>query len=439
MTNSKLKDSNIEWLGKIPSNWNLIKGKYLFTLRTTKGNTKQVELLSPTQEYGVIPQKLYEKLTGMRPVKLKSNTDLNQMKSIYKGDFCISLRSFQGGFEYSNYNGIVSPAYQVFYPSKQVNRNYFKYLFKDKSFIQKLNSYTMSLRDGKNIAFSDFGNTYLPFPALDEQNKIADFLDKKVSQIDNLSKNIQQEITDLEDYRKSIIVKAVTKGLNPDVPMKDSGIPWIGKMPENWKLERVKLITTSLNKGISPNYIIAKGTPIITQAMFSQGYLNFHNIKYGSDPFELNQKGQVKSEDILFATTGGGVLGKVFFVDQIKKGYLASADVCIIRTNNKVFSSKLLYYIFSINYNLFNGLMATGSTNQIHLNMFQFKNMHIPVMPKTDQKKILKFIDQKASKINKLIDKKNKRLDFLNQYKQSIIYEYVTGKKQVPTEKGAKK
>lgn len=437
MTNSKLKDSNIEWLGKIPSNWNLIKGKYLFTLRTTKGNTKQVELLSPTQEYGVIPQKLYEKLTGMRPVKLKSNTDLNQMKSIYKGDFCISLRSFQGGFEYSNYNGIVSPAYQVFYPSKQVNRNYFKYLFKDKSFIQKLNSYTMSLRDGKNIAFSDFGNTYLPFPALDEQNKIADFLDKKVSQIDNLSKNIQQEITDLEDYRKSIIVKAVTKGLNPDVPMKDSGIPWIGKMPENWKLERVKLITTSLNKGISPNYIIAKGTPIITQAMFSQGYLNFHNIKYGSDPFELNQKGQVKSEDILFATTGGGVLGKVFFVDQIKKSYLASADVCIIRTNNKVFSSKLLYYIFSINYNLFNGLMATGSTNQIHLNMFQFKNMHIPVMPKTDQKKILKFIDQKASKINKLIDKKNKILDFLNQYKQSIIYEYVTGKKQVPTEEGA--
>ena len=188
MTNSKLKDSNIEWLGKIPSNWNLIKGKYLFTLRTTKGNTKQVELLSPTQEYGVIPQKLYEKLTGMRPVKLKSNTDLNQMKSIYKGDFCISLRSFQGGFEYSNYDGIVSPAYQVFYPSKQVNRNYFKYLFKDKSFIQKLNSYTMSLRDGKNIAFSDFGNTYLPFPALDEQNKIADFLDKKVSQIDDISK-----------------------------------------------------------------------------------------------------------------------------------------------------------------------------------------------------------------------------------------------------------
>ena len=145
-------------------------------------------------------------------------------------------------------------------------------------------------------------------------------MDKKVSQIDDISKKIQQEITDLEKYRKSIITKAVTKGLNPNVPMKDSGIPWIGKMPENWKLERVKLITTSLNKGISPNYIIAKGTPIITQAMFSQGYLNFHNIKYGSDPFELNQKGQVKSEDILFATTGGGVLGKVFFVDQIEIG-----------------------------------------------------------------------------------------------------------------------
>lgn len=431
MSNSRLKESNIEWLGKIPDNWKTIKFNALYDLRNEKVSDKDFPPLSVTK-MGIVPQ--------LSNAAKTNNGDNRKLVEI--GDFAINSRSDRrGSCGISKYEGSVSLINTVLKPiNREMNPRYYGWLFKTVEFADEFYKWGHGIVDDLwTTNWQDMKNITLVCPSKTEQNKIADFLDKKVSQIDDISKKIQQEITDLEEYRKSIITKAVTKGLNPNVPMKDSGIPWIGKMPENWKLERVKLITTSLNKGISPNYIIAKGTPIITQAMFSQGYLNFHNIKYGSDPFELNQKGQVKSEDILFATTGGGVLGKVFFVDQIEKGYLASADVCIIRTNNKVFSSKLLYYIFSINYNLFNGLMATGSTNQIHLNMFQFKNMHIPVMPKTDQKKILKFIDQKASKINKLIDKKHKILDFLNQYKQSIIYEYVTGKKQVPTEEGAKK
>lgn len=430
MSNSRLKESNIEWLGKIPDNWKTIKFNALYDLRNEKVSDKDFPPLSVTK-MGIVPQ--------LSNAAKTNNGDNRKLVEI--GDFAINSRSDRrGSCGISKYEGSVSLINTVLKPiNREMNPRYYGWLFKTVEFADEFYKWGHGIVDDLwTTNWQDMKNITLVCPSKTEQNKIADFLDKKVSQIDDISKKIQQEITDLEEYRKSIITKAVTKGLNPNVPMKDSGIPWIGKMPENWKLERVKLITTSLNKGISPNYIIAKGTPIITQAMFSQGYLNFHNIKYGSDPFELNQKGQVKSEDILFATTGGGVLGKVFFVDQIEKGYLASADVCIIRTNNKVFSSKLLYYIFSINYNLFNGLMATGSTNQIHLNMFQFKNMHIPVMPKTDQKKILKFIDQKASKINKLIDKKHKILDFLNQYKQSIIYEYVTGKKQVPTEEGAK-
>lgn len=432
MSNSRLKESNIEWLGKIPKNWKLMHNKYLLKKKKSiisKYNNEKI--LSLTMN-GVIERDLTA--GGKMP------SSFNGYQKLEKGNLLLCLFDIDVTPRCVGIiptNGITSPAYSQFILNKgKANLKYYYYYFLMLDNQKTLVHLSKNLRN--TLSEQEFGNLISLCPPLKEQKQIADFLDKKVSQIDDISKKIQQEITDLEKYRKSIITKAVTKGLNPNVPMKDSGIPWIGKMPENWKLERVKLITTSLNKGISPNYIIAKGTPIITQAMFSQGYLNFHNIKYGSDPFELNQKGQVKSEDILFATTGGGVLGKVFFVDQIEKGYLASADVCIIRTNNKVFSSKLLYYIFSINYNLFNGLMATGSTNQIHLNMFQFKNMHIPVMPKTDQKKILKFIDQKASKINKLIDKKHKILDFLNQYKQSIIYEYVTGKKQVPTEEGAK-
>ncbi|MDB6232641.1 restriction endonuclease subunit S [Lactobacillus amylovorus] len=428
MTNSKLKDSNIEWLGKIPSNWNLIKGKYLFTLRTTKGNTKQVELLSPTQEYGVIPQKLYEKLTGMRPVKLKSNTDLNQMKSIYKGDFCISLRSFQGGFEYSNYDGIVSPAYQVFYPSKQVNRNYFKYLFKDKSFIQKLNSYTMSLRDGKNIAFSDFGNTYLPFPALDEQNKIADFLDKKVSQIDNLSKNIQQEITDLEEYRKSIITKAVTTGLNKNIQMKDSNIDYINKMPNTWHLTRLKYILTERNqrsidgkelllsvsqkKGILPAYQVKrsiKANSLVGYKIVKQNDLVFNKLNPALARFGVSNYNGITSPDF-----------SVYYSNKINIQFLSF----LLKTSKYVTEYKRLC-----------SGVGEGYTRLYTPTLYNIK-VALPTIK--EQNKIVNILNKKDQKIKKLMEKQKRLLLTLTQYKQSLIYEYVTGKKQVSSKESAK-
>ena len=434
MTNSKLKDSNIEWLGKIPSNWNLIKGKYLFTLRTTKGNTKQVELLSPTQEYGVIPQKLYEKLTGMRPVKLKSNTDLNQMKSIYKGDFCISLRSFQGGFEYSNYNGIVSPAYQVFYPSKQVNRNYFKYLFKDKSFIQKLNSYTMSLRDGKNIAFSDFGNTYLPFPALDEQNKIADFLDKKVSQIDDISKKIQQEITDLEAYRKSVITKTITKGLNPNVPMKDSGIEWIGKIPTDWSVIRLKYLGSAGN-GLtySPqNMTDESGTLILRSSNIQHGEIvNADNVYVNSS---VSKSLILKKDDLLICSRNGSkdLIGKNALINKEFIGSSFGAFMCVFRSKY----NQYIYYVLNSNiFKFYVGSFLTSTINQ--LTKHNLYNLAFPFPQKeTERKQIIAFLKEKCENINHLITHKKDQLKLLNQYKQSIIYEYVTGKKPVPTEEG---
>lgn len=210
-SNVPMRDSGIEWIGEIPKTWEMVKGKYLFTQRSSKGNELGLTLLSPTQKYGVIPQSMYEKVTGMKPVKIDQQKDLNLFKTIHKGDFCISLRSFEGGFEYSYYEGVVSPAYQVFY---RIDNNsidtYYKYLFKDKTFIDKMNSYTMSLRDGKNIAFNDFGNTYITVPSKSEQQQIADYLDNKVSQIQNIIKSKQQQINQLTEYKNSLIFEYVT-------------------------------------------------------------------------------------------------------------------------------------------------------------------------------------------------------------------------------------
>lgn len=208
--NVPVKDSGIDWVGKIPNTWAVVKGKYIFTQRNNRGNNIALQLLSPTQKYGVVPQEMYEELSGMNAVKLNDNANYALLKTIHKGDYCISLRSFQGGFEYSEYEGVVSPAYQVFYPIANVDRCYYKYLFKEKRFIEVMNSYSMSLRDGKNIAFDDFGNTFIPVPPLDEQKEIADYLDKKCAEIEQTIADKKAQLDTLDDYKKSLIYEYVT-------------------------------------------------------------------------------------------------------------------------------------------------------------------------------------------------------------------------------------
>ena len=207
---AEMKDSGYEWIGESPKSWKFIRGRYLFKQRSTKGNLKNLELLSPSQKFGVVPQTYLEEMTTQNVVKVREDTNLETFKTIHVGDFCISLRSFQGGFEYSKYEGVVSSAYQVFYPIVPIYDGYYKFLFKDKSFIEKMNSYTISFRDGKNIAFEDFGNTYIPYPPIDEQKAIAEYLDKKCAEIDACIEEKKQQISVLETYKKSIIFEYVT-------------------------------------------------------------------------------------------------------------------------------------------------------------------------------------------------------------------------------------
>jgi len=208
--NVPMKDSDAEWIGSIPTTWSMQRGKYVFQQKNDHGNVFSLVLLSPTQSYGVIPQEMYEQLSGFSAVKLNENTDLDLLKTVHKGAFVISLRSFQGGFEYSRYEGVVSPAYQVFYPVMPIVDGYYRHLFKTQVFIDKMNSYTMSLRDGKNIAFADFGRTYIPVPPIEEQQAIASYLDAKCAEIDAIIDGKRQQLAVLEEYKKSVIFEYLT-------------------------------------------------------------------------------------------------------------------------------------------------------------------------------------------------------------------------------------
>ena len=164
----------VDWIERVPAHWKVIKAKNVFSIRDEKGNSTPV-LLAATQKHGMCPQ---SEIDGV--VQVKEDTDLQTFKTVHKNDYVISLRSFQGGFEMSDYEGVCSPAYQVFYPTIDICPDYFKKLFKSTRFIEKINSLTIGIRDGKNIAFQDFGEVYLAIPPKEEQEQIVQEIDKGI-------------------------------------------------------------------------------------------------------------------------------------------------------------------------------------------------------------------------------------------------------------------
>ena len=199
-----MKSSGVDWIGDIPEDWNIERAKNIFQQSIERGNS-DLTLLSATQDYGVYPK---DRLEGV--VQVKEDTDLSLFKTIHKNYFAISLRSFQGGFEMSDYEGVITPAYSVFYAKINVFHRFFKHLFKSDSFISKINSLTVGIREGKSIQYDDFSNLFIPYPPLSEQNKIADYLDAKCAKIDDFIAKKQTVIDKLTEYKKSLIYECVT-------------------------------------------------------------------------------------------------------------------------------------------------------------------------------------------------------------------------------------
>lgn len=445
MSDSRLKESNIEWLGEIPKDWNLMPIKYGIknsvsgdwgTDPLKKSNQKKCICLRVADfdfDKGIFKQNQYT-------IRAYSQEKINQLK-LQSGDILIEKSGggekqpvgravlFDKDFSamFANFlvrirtNKLLVPSFLEYYLRALYYTGSTRLYFNQTTGIQNLKVGTL------------LSNEKIPNISIALQNNITNYLNKRCKKVDDIIAKVQQEITDLEEYRKSIITKAVTKGLNPNVPMKDSGIPWIGKMPENWKLEKIKFLCKKIERGTTPNYTDAPLTRVINQATFSKGFFDTKNIKYSTKNAQTS-RGLVKKGDVLIASTGGGVLGKVFYFNQ-SGIYVADSHVTILRTNDK-YKSKFAYYVLSVNYDLINGLMAQGSTNQIELQRNLLANFYFPVPNLKSQKEIIAFLDNKCSNIKEIINSKKQELTNLNQYKQSIIYEYVTGKKQVPTEEG---
>lgn len=412
------------WLGAVPAHWEFYRGKYIFAQRNTKGNTKELQLLSPTQHYGVIPQEKLEELTSANVVKVKDDTDLSTFKTIHAGDYCISLRSFQGGFEYSEYEGVVSPAYQVFFPVRDVCRRYYKYLFKDQSFIDEMNSHTMSLRDGKNIAFSDFGNTYIPLPPVSEQIAIADYLDKKCVEIDDLIADIETELSLLAQYKQTVIIEAATHGLDNSVPMKDSGAGWMPRIPSHWRVDKFKYhlkYSGFRNPGDCEVLSLYRELGVVPK----EGRDDNHNVT---------------SED---TSTYKYVRVGDFVVNKMKawQGSVAvspyegivSPAYFIYRFTDDCFDKRYFHYLlrnrtYATEFMRLSGGMRVG---QWDLPAAALENIAILIPPKDEQSRIAEYLDIKCKEIDSLIQEKEEELSVLREYRRTLIFESITGKKEV--------
>lgn len=229
------KDSGLPWVGSAPIHWSARRMKFLFGERTQKGFPNE-PLLAATQSKGVVRKEDY----GERTVT--ASKDLHLLKLVEQGDFVISLRSFQGGIEVAHCRGIISPAYTVLAPRPSTRLGYFKYFFKSSDFINSLTLFVTGIREGQNIDYVRLSRAYLPLPTEDEQDAISRFLDHANGKIEPAIRAKQKLIALLNEQKQSIIDRAVTHGLDPTVPLKPSGIPWLGNIPKHWQILRAKYL-----------------------------------------------------------------------------------------------------------------------------------------------------------------------------------------------------
>ena len=227
------KPSAVEWLGGVPAHWEVRRAKTVLKERSRKGFPNE-PLLAATQTRGVVRKEQYKNRTVLA---LK---DLHLLKLVRVGDFVISLRSFQGGIEYAREQGIISPAYTVLYPRNPNVHAYLAWLFKSRPYVENLALHVTGIRQGQNIDYSELSRSYLPLPPFDEQRTIVRYLDHVDDRIRRYVAAREKLIALLEEERQAVIHRAVTRGLDPNVPLNPSGVDWLGDIPAHWDVTSVK-------------------------------------------------------------------------------------------------------------------------------------------------------------------------------------------------------
>ena len=418
----EMKDSGIEWIGEIPRAWKLNKIGTIYEERNTKVSDLEYEPLSVTKQ-GIVPQ---------LETAAKTDNDDNR-KLIRENDFVINSRSDRrGSCGISEYEGSCSLINTVLKPRGNMNNKYYSFVFKSDNFADEFYRWGHGIvNDLWSTKWSDMKNIYIPSPTIDEQKRIADYLDEKCSKIDAIIKKQQEIIEKLKEYKLSVITEAVTKGLNPDVEMKDSGIECIGKIPIDWIVKKFKHMSIEIGDGLhgTPDYDSEGEYYFINGQNIGEEELVFTEKTDKINEEEYRKYKQVNiSQNTIFITLNGATYGKTSFYNGEKvflgksAGYITFKD-----EENKRF---IRYYLQSHAAKTIMDLSLCGSTIA-NLSLATLNEFCIPLPCEKKQIQIVNFLDKKCSAIDENIIKKEEIINKLSEYKKSIIYEAVTGKREV--------
>ena len=408
----KMKNSGIVWIGEIPEGWGIVLLSSIFKQRKEKNiNNKENNLLSLS--YGKIIRKDISISDGLLPQSYETYNIINNGDIVFRlTDLQNDKRSLRTGL--CKEKGIITSAYVTIKPTVELSSEYMQYLYHSYDICKVFYGMGDGVRQGMN--YDDLRRLPTLFPEYEEQQQIADFLDKKCAEIDKLIELQESMIEKLKEYKQSVITQAVTKGLNPDVPMKDSGIEWIGKIPEGWEIKKLKHTASQRNeKNIYEDL----------------SYIGLENIVSFTGQYIESESSYDISQSIL-CKTGDVLFGKLR--PYLAKVYLIERESCcstefIVLKQAKVPS--YIKYIMLSNWFVTTVNNSTYGTKMPRANADYIKNVYITVPPTEEQHQIADYLDKKCAEIDDLIKLKEQKIEKLKEYKKSLIYEYVTGKKEV--------
>lgn len=431
----KMKDSGVAWIGKIPDDWRLIrfKDKYRSVKEIAKGQSVNYERLALT--LGGVVKRPKDDSEGLQPKEFDGYQILRENDFIFKMIDLQNVSTSRVGL--SPYTGLVSPAYIRFSPKKDGRESKFIYYYLMSLYYNQVFNNLGGNGVRSALSAKDMGEFMIPYPPEEtEQKSICVALDKKSEQIDVLISNVQAQIEKLKAYKQSLITEVVTKGLDPNVPMKDSGVEWIGEISVSWGIAKLQYCA-KIRSGITLGKKYPDGAELIERP-----YLRVANVQNGGVVLDDLKTIEVSAEeDAQYRLSAGEVLmTEGGDRDKLGRGcvWLGQVEPCLhqnhifaLRTNKLLNPYFLSYVTTSKIGRVYFDITAIKTTNLACTNSSKVLAFKLPLPSAGEQQQIVDYLDRQVDKIDKLISAKQSKIEKLEQYKRSLIYEYVTGKKEV--------
>lgn len=412
----EMKDSGISWVGEIPKEWSVWRNKYIFKI------TKDIVL--PSKNYQLLSLTttgIKEKDENDNGGKVPENYDGYQV--VKENDLVMCLFDLDCSAVFSGlspYNGMISPAYKVLKVKKRIaNEQYYRYWFNYVGSKRFYKQYSKSLRFTLNA--DEFNRLFSLLPSLVEQQRIAEFLDRECGKIDGLKADIQVQIDTLEQYKRSVITETVTHGLNPSAPMKECSVSWARQIPQHWKVMPNKHLMTKI-KNICP---INKGEDILSLTMY--GVIVRDLDAGGKMPSSFDGYQYIKKGNLLMCLFDIDVTPRCIGI--IKQNGITSPAYSQFKM--KKIANARFYYYYYLMLDYTKELLHLAKNLRHSLTEDQLGAIKQLVPPLDEQREIADYLDNKCAEIEQIIADKKSQIETLDGYKKSLIYEYVTGKKEV--------